>query len=86
MNTNTRCPTMRGDKLTPEDQKRVLAAYVHRYTGDHTPAWVTSILFPINFRDDADWLANTEFHVTANGRLDLRWRSCESHPTWPNGK
>src|ERR1044071_7023830 len=28
-----------GKKLTPDQHKKVLSAYVHRFTGEHKPAW-----------------------------------------------
>jgi hypothetical protein len=78
----------RGDQLTAEDQKDVLAAYVHRHTREHRPAWANKLWngkpYPVQFASDAEWLANTLFAVRRNGRLDQRARSCESHPTWPD--
>lgn len=79
--------TKLGIELSEQEQKHVLAAYVHRYTGDHKPRWVNGGRFyPLQFRDDHDWLCNTTFKVTKSGRLDMRARFCESSPTWPNGK
>ncbi len=77
--------TKLGSELTPEDQKHVLAAYVHRFTGDHRPKWAKGG-YTIQFRDDQEWLAHTRFHVTKRGRLDGRFRACESSPTWPGGQ
>jgi hypothetical protein len=81
----------RGTELSAVDQRRVLAAYVHRFTGEHRPQWANDprpdgAAYPVQFKDDADWLANTFFKVRADGRLDERARYCESTPTWPNGK
>ena len=42
--------------------------------------------YPIQFKDDQDWLANTRFRVTDTGRLDTVAKCCCSTPTWPNGK
>lgn len=78
-----------GAQLHPEDRRRVLSAYVHRFTGDHTPQWArkprpSGEAYEVQFADDNDWLANTRFAVTAKGGLDKRVRHCESNPTWPN--
>lgn len=79
---------MTGDKLTAADQHRVLARYVHRFTGEHKPQWATKPwkdgqAYPVQHATDAEWLQNTRFHVRANGELDDRFKSCESNPTWP---
>ena len=77
-----------GTALTAEDRHHVLAAYVHRYTRDHKPAWAHAdrdgIPYPVQFASDQDWLTNTLFAVRKNGRLDQRARSCLSSPTWPD--
>ena len=83
-----------GTELSASDRKHVLAAYVHRHTGEHKPAWATSshwrfdgttaTPWPIQFKDDAEWLANTTFAVRNDGTLDRRTRHCQSSPTWPN--
>ncbi len=75
-----------GSDLQSADQKEVLAAYVHRYTKDHKPAWVQTDYYKPQFANDEDWLNNTIFHVRKNGRLDHRFTSCCSTPTWPDGK
>lgn len=82
---------IRGSHLGPRLQKQVLAQFVHRFTGDHKPSWANEprpdgSAYPVQFRDDQDWLANTFFEITAKGELSRRTRHCESHPTWPNGK
>ncbi len=79
----------RGDELTPEDRRNVLAFYLFRYTRDHVPAWVRNprregTTHPVQFDSDADWLAHTWFAVRADGRLDGRYRLCDSRPTWPD--
>lgn len=78
-----------GCDLKPEDQKHVLAAYVHRFTGDHRPEWTNQLrpdrqTYPLQFLNDRDWLAHTQFVVTQAGSLDRRFQECISHPTWPN--
>lgn len=77
-----------GSMLCAEDRRHVLNAYVHRYTGTHTPDWARCLRpdgseYPVQFADDADWLANTRFVVRKNGRLDGRYKECVSTPTWP---
>jgi hypothetical protein len=81
--------TVLGTELHPDDQRHVLAAFVHRYTGDHKPQWAgdprpNGKPCPVQFKDDQDWLANTRFGVRKDGRLDQRARYCTSNPTWPN--
>jgi hypothetical protein len=78
-----------GTQLAAEDQKTVLAAYVHRYTREHVPRWARQpqpdgTPYPVHFASDAEWLAHTRFHVRADGRLDERFRMCMSSPTWPD--
>lgn len=82
---------IQGSKLDYVDQQHVLAAYVHRFTGQHRPAWAKRPMpsgkrYKVQFKDDADWLANTKFAVRQDGRLDMRVHRCESTPTWPEGK
>ena len=83
------CEYLTGDKLHPEDRRAVLEQYVHRFTGNHVPAWATRLrsdgtAYPLQFANDADWLANTLFAVREDGRLHHGARYCESRPTWPN--
>jgi hypothetical protein len=78
-----------GGRLHPDDRRYVLAAYVHRFTGNHKPAWASKPMpnggsYPLQFADDADWLRNTHFAVRTDGRLDRRAKHCTSNPTWPN--
>lgn len=78
-----------GTELNAEDQAYVLRAYVHRFTGQHKPTWARKPRpdgsdYPVQFKDDQDWLAHTEFYVTPKGRLDRRQDLCFSHATWPN--
>lgn len=76
--------TLLGTELHKDDQRYVLGAYVHRYTGNHKPQWAVNTNYPLQFINDADWLAHTSFRVTTKGRLDSRCRFCQSSPTWPN--
>lgn len=78
-----------GSNLRPEVQREALNRFVHRFTGNHKPAWANKIWrdnlpYPLQFKDDADWLANTLFYVKADGTLSNRHSSCYSSPTWPN--
>ena len=77
-----------GSALSPENRQDALSRFVHRFTGDHRPAWAAvgredRTPFPVQFANDADWLAHTIFHITEDGRISGR-RGCESSPTWPN--
>lgn len=81
--------TQNGTGLHPDDRRHVLAAFTHRHTGDHKPTWARNPMpngqaYPVQFKDDADWLYNTEFYVRRDGRLDRRFDHCMSRPTWPN--
>lgn len=78
-----------GTELTPAQQKEACARCVYRFAGTHRPAWAhharpDGTAYPLQFADDADWLAHTRFAVTASGALDMRARFCQSSPTWPN--
>lgn len=78
-----------GSQLSPSQQSEALARFVHRFTGNHRPAWSREkrpdgTAYPVQFADDSDWLAHTRFHVTKAGRLSNRHNHCESSPTWPH--
>ncbi len=78
-----------GSSLRPEVQRAALARFVHRYTGQHKSAWASRQRhngepYPLQFKDDADWLANTIFVIKGDGTLNNRSSSCASYPTWPN--
>ena len=80
-----------GKDLPPALQREALRSYVHRFTGEHVPAWARhprpdGRAYPLQFASDAEWLANTRFPVTKAGRLAKRPSICESRPTWPNGR
>lgn len=79
----------KGTELHPDDKRHVLAAYVHRFTGEHKPQWACSHMpngeaYKVQFANDQDWLANTLFACRSDGRLDGRVKFCRSNPTWPN--
>lgn len=76
-----------GSELTPEQQREALNRFIYRYTGNHTPNWVRMSrpkIPPLQFKDDADWLAHTSFAVNKDGSFNRRKTHCESTPTWPN--
>jgi len=86
---------LKGSELHRDDKKHVLAAYCHRFTGEHRPNWVRLKMdsecgpvlkkqYPIQFENDSEWLENTLFTVKKNNRLDMRVKRCVSTPTWPN--
>jgi hypothetical protein len=80
-----------GLTLSPALQREALTRYVHRFTGEHAPAWARSPRpcgrpYPVQFRDDRDWLANTDFPVTKAGELSAWPGDCRSRPTWPHGQ
>lgn len=77
-----------GSKLSPALRLEARRRYVHRFTGEHVPAWARQprpdgTAYPVQFADDADWLANTDFPVTKAGALASRPSDCRSRPTWP---
>lgn len=81
-------PTKLGTELTSDERAQVLRFYVHRFTGDNRPAWSRKEWkdgkrYPLQFKNDAEWLANTRFAVTKTGKLDNRATECMSTPTWP---
>jgi len=87
--TEAKTSWKKGSELTPEQQKEVKAKYVHRYTGNNKPAWSKEIWkdgnpYPLHFKDDKEWLENTEFAVTKTGKLCGRTKYCNSSPTFPN--
>jgi hypothetical protein len=66
-----------GTALTPAQQAEALRVYVHRYTGQHRPQWsfkprLDGSAYPVQFKDDADWLAHTTFRVTARGTMPVK--------------
>jgi len=80
-----------GAKLPPALQRDARARYVHRFTGDNRPSWTRELRpcgrsYPLQFQNDSDWLANTDFPITKAGALANRPNHCQSRPTWPNGR
>jgi hypothetical protein len=79
---------IKGTELHKDDQKKVLAAFVHRYTGEHVPAWALKPMpnggtYTPQFATDAEWLAHSTFGVKNNGRLHAAVKHCNSNPTNP---
>ena len=78
-----------GNDLNYSTRAEVLRAFVHRFTGDHKPDWARKprpdgTAYPLQFKDDADWLANTFFAINRDGSLSAKQHFCSSSPTWPN--
>lgn len=79
-----------GPRLSPALRRAALANYAHRFTGDHTPAWVRDcprpdgVPYKPHFATDSEWLENTMFPVH-RGEL-IAHEPCQSAPTWPQGK
>jgi hypothetical protein len=80
---------VKGNELKTNLQRQVLSTFHHRFTGNHRPSWANDIwkdgmTYPIQFIDDADWLAHTLFAITETGTLARTIDYCISSPTWPN--
>lgn len=76
---------VKGSELSEAQRHHALNRFVHRYTRDHRPKWVTDTkVTPVQFASDADWLANTLFFVRKDGKLSELHQRCESRPTWPD--
>lgn len=78
-----------GKALPYAMQQEAKRLYVHRFTGDHKPLWANTTMlcgkpYPVQFANDEEWLAHTEFEVTKKGRFSRRETYCHSQPTWPN--
>lgn len=76
-----------GSLLQREEQEEAKRRFVHRHTGDHKPGWARyddpKQTYPLQFKDDADWLSHTIFRTNRDGSLHAR-ADCKSSPTWPN--
>lgn len=79
-----------GTELSRNEQQYVKSAYTHRFTGDNKPVWAygeweDGKQYPLQFKDDADWLAHTYFPINKDGTVNRRQSAdCYSTPTWPN--
>ena len=63
---------IRGNLLTPEQRRDVLAAYVNRHTHEH--------LYPMSGGEpvsDDEWLASKAFYVTDAGKLSRAHNACQ---------
>ena len=74
-----------GSQLSDLERAAALEHFGNRFTGDHTPDWVTGRLGKecpplLQFASDDDWLQNTEFEVDEAGKIT---GLCVTHPTWP---
>lgn len=81
-------PQLLGSQLDAKDRAHVLAAYLHRFTGNHKPAWANEAMpngesYKIQFKDDEEWLNHTYFAVNQKGQLNKSCKECRSNPTWP---
>lgn len=72
---------VKGRLLTNVQRQRALLMFVHRYTGQHKPQWVTSGRIgtdsPPMYATDVDWINDHAFYINKDGTLSLR--SCEPH-------
>lgn len=80
---------VQGNQLTPEAQQEALRRFVRRFTKEHKPKWAKELQrngepCAVQFASDAEWLANSRFHVNKDGSLSCREHGCYSNPTWPD--
>lgn len=80
-----------GKDLSPEDQKRVKAEFIYRFTGEHTPKWARELRpdgsrYMPHHKNDTEWLAETWFAVTKSGKFCPRFGQCCSMALFPFGK
>jgi hypothetical protein len=71
-----------GERLTPEQHKHVLSAFVHRHTGEHTPDWVrrSDDHHTPTHKTDKDWVHDHAFHFNKKtGRLSGKHKYAEPH-------
>ncbi len=78
-----------GHMMPEATQRNARARFVHRFTGEHKPDWAykprsDGSLYPVQFKDDWDWLCGTLFCVKADGTLSDKTNYCESKPSWPD--
>lgn len=77
-------PRTLGSLLQREEQEQAKRWYVGRCTGDNKPAWTRKEWkdgkpYPLQFKDDADWLSHTIFRTNRDGSLHAR-ADCKSSP------
>lgn len=84
MKLNYAKPTLRGDKLSPEDRAYVLREYSYRNTVENPHRRIANTKLPPI--PDARWLEITDFQVRADGRLDRAVTECHTNhsevPEW----
>ena len=71
-----------GERLTPEQHKHVLSAFVHRHTGEHTPDWVrhSDDHHTPTHKTDKDWVHDHAFHFNKKtGKLSGKHKYAEPH-------
>lgn len=67
------------------------AAFVHRFTVDHVPAWArkpcdgNGLFYAPQFASDAEWYENTKFYGEP-GHIGGRDECYTTGQTWPHGK
>ena len=72
-----------GKKLNPEQHKKVLNAYVHRYTGEHKPAWAKKTMpngeaCKPTHKTDKDWVHDHAFYFNkGTNNLSGRYQHAE---------
>lgn len=66
-----------GLRLRAADRYQVLARHTERNTLEHPAPGLAQ------FGSDLEWLERTLFAVTTEGKLDERYATCYSWPTWP---
>lgn len=73
---------IRGARLTPDQRRTVLNAFVFRYTGDHKPRWAEGTMPNGNeyrplYANDEEWLKAYAFYFRDDGQLSNKPNHCE---------
>lgn len=73
---------VKGENLTAAQVKQVKAAFVHRFTGEHVPAWAKQprpdgTAYEPMYATDADWIADKAFYVHKDGQIASTPHHCE---------
>lgn len=81
--------TKRGNQLRDWEQRCVLVSFIYRSTHENAatnPGALKRAGGTLPLIPDARWLEVTDFHVKADGSLDLRRQRCVTHysevPEW----
>lgn len=69
-----RAKLVKGARLTSAQKRAVLAAFVHRFTGEHRPAWSLQKMpnggsYAPTHATDTEWVNDHAFYITAQGAL-----------------